>query len=150
MKTREEDRLALLHYFWSVMQFELVRQVRLYLIKLFHLLTWRSGIISSASVTSIFEDLGLGIGNRYVSYAQDEDRKKLRKCRSISILVYTVASVTFQLPATVLVRILGPRLMFFITLGFGLVTMASSCSTFGSSSVDKGISVRHLSLLGSR
>jgi hypothetical protein len=27
-----------------------------------------SGIISSASVTTIFEDLGLGIGNRYVSF----------------------------------------------------------------------------------
>lgn len=26
-----------------------------------------SGIISSASVTTIFEDLGLGVGNRYVS-----------------------------------------------------------------------------------
>lgn len=26
-----------------------------------------SGIISSASVTSIFDDLGLGVGNRYVS-----------------------------------------------------------------------------------
>jgi hypothetical protein len=26
-----------------------------------------SGIISSASVTSIFEDLGLGVGDRYVS-----------------------------------------------------------------------------------
>jgi len=28
-----------------------------------------SGIISSASVTSIFADLGLGVGNRYVSFA---------------------------------------------------------------------------------
>lgn len=28
-----------------------------------------SGIISSASVTTIFEDLGLGVGNRYVSFA---------------------------------------------------------------------------------
>jgi hypothetical protein len=27
-----------------------------------------SGIISSASVTSIFEDLGLGVGNRYVGF----------------------------------------------------------------------------------
>lgn len=27
-----------------------------------------SGIISSASVTTIFEDLGLGVGNRYVSF----------------------------------------------------------------------------------
>jgi hypothetical protein len=30
-----------------------------------------SGIISSASVTSIFEDLGLGVGNRYVSFLSD-------------------------------------------------------------------------------
>lgn len=28
-----------------------------------------SGIISSASVTTIFEDLGLGLGNRYVSFS---------------------------------------------------------------------------------
>lgn len=31
-----------------------------------NLLIFRSGIISSASVTSIFGDLGLGVGNRYV------------------------------------------------------------------------------------
>ncbi len=69
-----------------------------------------SGIISSASVTSIFEDLGLGVGNRY----------------SVSILVYTVASVTFQLPATLLVRFLGPRVMFScITVMFGVITMVS-------------------------
>lgn len=67
-----------------------------------------SGIISSASVTSIFEDLGLGEGDRY----------------SVSILVYTVASVTFQLPATLLVRALGPRVMFgCITVAFGIITM---------------------------
>ncbi|KAL3421325.1 major facilitator superfamily transporter [Phlyctema vagabunda] len=70
-----------------------------------------SGIISSASVTSIFEDLGLGVGNRY----------------SVSILVYTVSSVAFQLPATVAVRILGPRLMFSgITIAFGLITMCTA------------------------
>lgn len=69
-----------------------------------------SGIISSASVTSIFADLGLGVGNRY----------------SVSILVYTVASVTFQLPATLLVRALGPRVMFgCITVAFGIITMVS-------------------------
>jgi hypothetical protein len=62
-------------------------------------------------VTSIFSDLGLGVGNRY----------------SVSILVYTVASVTFQLPATVLVRTLGPRVMFsLITVSFGIVTMVSA------------------------
>jgi len=69
-----------------------------------------SGIISSASVTTIFEDLGLGVGNRY----------------SVSILVYTVASVTFQLPATLLVRYLGPRIMFgCVTVMFGIITMVS-------------------------
>ncbi|CAG8957491.1 hypothetical protein HYFRA_00011473 [Hymenoscyphus fraxineus] len=70
-----------------------------------------SGIISSASVTSIFADLGLGVGDRY----------------SVAILVYTVASVTFQLPATIAVRFLGPRLMFsFITVGFGVITMCTA------------------------
>ncbi|RDL38432.1 uncharacterized protein BP5553_02772 [Venustampulla echinocandica] len=73
-----------------------------------------SGIISSASVTTIFEDLGLGVGNRY----------------SVAILVYTVASVAFQLPATIAVRIFGPRLVFsIITVGFGLVTMCTAFIT---------------------
>ncbi|PVH82926.1 retrograde regulation protein 2 [Cadophora sp. DSE1049] len=73
-----------------------------------------SGIISSASVTTIFEDLGLGVGNRY----------------SVSILVYTVASVTFQLPATLLVRFLGPRIVFSgITVGFGVVTLCTAFIT---------------------
>lgn len=34
-----------------------------------------SGIISSASVTSIFTDLELGVGNRYVSLTMYEDRR---------------------------------------------------------------------------
>lgn len=69
-----------------------------------------SGIISSASVTSIFEDLDLGRGNRY----------------SVAILVYTVSSVMFQLPATLLVRYLGPRVMFGgITVMFGVITLVS-------------------------
>ena len=46
-----------------------------------------SGIISSASVTSMLEDLGLDQGNRY----------------SVSILIFTVASVCFQLPAVIAV-----------------------------------------------
>lgn len=67
-------------------------------------------------MTSIFSDLGLGVGNRY----------------SVSILVYTVASVTFQLPATVLVRMLGPRVMFsLITVSFGIITMVSAKSKEG-------------------
>ena len=67
-----------------------------------------SGIISSASVTSMLKDLGLDHGNRY----------------SISILIFTVASVCFQLPATLAVRIVGPRLFFtVITFSFGLITL---------------------------
>ncbi|KAL8662279.1 MAG: hypothetical protein Q9168_008284 [Polycauliona sp. 1 TL-2023] len=70
-----------------------------------------SGIISSASVTSMLPDLGLDQGNRY----------------SVSILIFTVASVCFQLPATLAVRILGPRIFFpLITFSFGLVTMCTA------------------------
>ena len=69
-----------------------------------------SGIISSASVTSMFEDLGLQ-GHRY----------------SVSILIFTVASVCFQLPATIAVRIIGPRIFFAsITLCFGLITLCTA------------------------
>ncbi|KAI9647689.1 hypothetical protein NHQ30_004074 [Ciborinia camelliae] len=72
-----------------------------------------SGIISSASVAdNFFTDLGLNVGNRY----------------SVSILVYTVASVTFQLPATLCVKMCGPRLVFsLITVGFGIIT---TCTAF--------------------
>ncbi|KAL9600849.1 MAG: hypothetical protein Q9219_002891 [cf. Caloplaca sp. 3 TL-2023] len=70
-----------------------------------------SGIISSASVTSMLHDLGLDQGNRY----------------SVSILIFTVASVCFQLPATLAVRILGPRPFFaLITLSFGLITLCTA------------------------
>ena len=70
-----------------------------------------SGIISSASVTSMLKDLGLDQGNRY----------------SVSILIFTVASVCFQLPATLAVRIVGPRLFFaFVTFGFGLITLCTA------------------------
>lgn len=69
-----------------------------------------SGIISSASVTSMVEDLGLE-GNRY----------------SVSILIFTVASICFQLPATLAVRILGPRIYFAVaTSGFGLITLCTA------------------------
>ena len=72
-----------------------------------------SGIISSASVTSMLSDLGLDQGNRY----------------SVSILIFTVASVCFQLPATIAVRIVGPRIFFtFVTICFGLITLV--CSLF--------------------
>lgn len=70
-----------------------------------------SGIISSASVTSMLNDLGLDQGNRY----------------SVSILIFTVASVCFQLPATLAVRILGPRSFFaLITFSFGLITLCTA------------------------
>ena len=67
-----------------------------------------SGIISSASVTSMLQDLGLDRDNRF----------------SVSILIFTVASVCFQLPATIAVRLLGPRIFFTCTtIGFGLITL---------------------------
>lgn len=70
-----------------------------------------SGIISSASVTSMLKDLGLDQGNRY----------------SVSILIFTVSSVCFQLPATLAVRIVGPRIFFAgITLAFGLITLCTA------------------------
>lgn len=73
-----------------------------------------SGIISSASVTSMLKDLGLNQGNRY----------------SVSILIFTVASVFFQLPATLAVRILGPRIFFAVTtFGFGLITLCTAFIT---------------------
>lgn len=69
-----------------------------------------SGVISSASVTSMPADLDL-TGNRY----------------SVSIFIFTIASIAFQLPATVAVRTLGPRLWFaLITCAFGLVTLCTA------------------------
>ncbi|KAL9101140.1 MAG: hypothetical protein Q9163_003565 [Psora crenata] len=69
-----------------------------------------SGIISSASVTSMPKDLGLE-GNRY----------------SVCILIFTVASVCFQLPATLAVRFLGPRIFFSTaTIGFGVITICTA------------------------
>lgn len=67
-----------------------------------------SGIISSAAVTSMLSDLELKQGNRY----------------SLSILIFTVSSVCFQLPATIAVRLVGPRRFFTIsTISFGLITL---------------------------
>ena len=67
-----------------------------------------SGLISSASVTSMLSDLGLDQGNRF----------------SLSILIFTVAGVCFQLPATIAVRLIGPRIFFaFVTFGFGLISL---------------------------
>lgn len=72
-----------------------------------------SGIISSASVTSMLKDLDLAQGNRY----------------SVSILIFTVASVCCQLPATIAVRLLGPRIFLAgATFSFGLITLVGTNS----------------------
>ncbi|KAL1643310.1 hypothetical protein SLS58_004981 [Diplodia intermedia] len=69
-----------------------------------------SGVISSASVTSMLADLDLDKGNRY----------------SVSIFIFTIASIFFQLPSTVAVRTFGPRRWFsFITCCFGLITLCT-------------------------
>lgn len=69
-----------------------------------------SGILSSASVTSMPQDLGL-TGNRF----------------SVSIFIFTVSSIIFQLPSTVLVRIVGPRPFFATaTFCFGLITFCTA------------------------
>ena len=69
-----------------------------------------SGVISSASVTSMPADLDL-TGDRF----------------SISIFIFTIASIAFQLPSTIAVRTFGPRLWFsFITMSFGLITMCTA------------------------
>jgi sugar phosphate permease len=70
-----------------------------------------SGVISSASVTSMLHDLELDVGNRY----------------SVSIFIFTIASIAFQLPSTIAVRTFGPRNWFaFITFCFGIITMSTA------------------------
>lgn len=72
-----------------------------------------SGIISSASVTSMPQDLGL-TGDRF----------------SVSIFIFTVSSIIFQLPSTILVRIVGPRPFFATaTFCFGLITFCTAFIT---------------------
>lgn len=69
-----------------------------------------SGVLSSASVTSMLSDLDLDQGNRF----------------SVAIFIFTVASIAFQLPSTIAVRIFGPRRWFsLITCCFGLITLCS-------------------------
>ncbi|EEH33674.2 hypothetical protein PAAG_04723 [Paracoccidioides lutzii Pb01] len=69
-----------------------------------------SGIISSGSVTSMMTDLSLE-GTRY----------------SVAIFIFTISSVVFQLPSTVAVRFIGPRIWFsLITMFFGLITMCTA------------------------
>lgn len=75
-----------------------------------------SGIISSAAVTSMPTDLDFALAttNRY----------------SIAIMVFTLTSVIFELPATVAVRFFGPRLWFStITVAFGLITLCTAFIT---------------------
>lgn len=70
-----------------------------------------SGVISSASVTSMLSDLELDISNRY----------------SVSIFIFTIASIAFQLPATISVRVFGPRLFFSASaLAFGTITFCTA------------------------
>ncbi|EME87826.1 uncharacterized protein MYCFIDRAFT_184710 [Pseudocercospora fijiensis CIRAD86] len=70
-----------------------------------------SGIISSASVTSMLSDLELDRDGRY----------------SVSIFIFTISSIAFQLPSTIAVRRIGPRIWFsFITFSFGLITMCTA------------------------
>ncbi|KAI1306387.1 retrograde regulation protein 2 [Xylaria venustula] len=69
-----------------------------------------SGVLSSAAVTSLPTDLDL-TGNRF----------------SVSIFIFTIASIAFQLPSTLAVRTFGPRLWFsFITFSFGIITMSTA------------------------
>ncbi|KAK3989932.1 high-affinity nicotinic acid transporter [Cladorrhinum sp. PSN332] len=69
-----------------------------------------SGVISSAAVTSMLSDLGLDQGNRF----------------SVAIFVFTISSIAFQLPSTIAVRIVGPRIWFtLITLAFGIITLCA-------------------------
>ncbi|KAJ5677380.1 Major facilitator superfamily domain general substrate transporter [Penicillium maclennaniae] len=70
-----------------------------------------SGILSSAAVTSMLSDLQLDQGSRY----------------SVSIFIFTIASVVFQLPCTVAVRFVGPRAwLATITFVFGLLTLCTA------------------------
>ncbi|KAI9373169.1 major facilitator superfamily domain-containing protein [Aspergillus egyptiacus] len=69
-----------------------------------------SGILASASVTTMLDDLDLQ-GTRY----------------SVSIFIFTVASIVFQLPSTIAVRWVGPRIWFAaITFCFGLITLCTA------------------------
>ena len=70
-----------------------------------------SSILSSASVTSLLSDLELAAGNRF----------------AVAVFIFTLASVACQLPATVAVRLVGPRPFFTATtLAFGLLTLCTA------------------------
>lgn len=66
-----------------------------------------SGVMSSASATSMPTDLGL-VGGRY----------------STAIWIVTLAQVVFKLPATIAMRLIGPPIFFTATtICFGLITL---------------------------
>lgn len=72
-----------------------------------------SSVLSAAAVTSMPDDLSL-TGDRY----------------SIAIFITTIASICCQLPATVTMRLIGPRLFFsIVTVAFGLVTSCTAWIT---------------------
>ncbi|OAL44182.1 MFS general substrate transporter [Pyrenochaeta sp. DS3sAY3a] len=59
----------------------------------------------------MLSDLELNVGNRY----------------SVSIFIFTIASIAFQLPSTIAVRTFGPRIWFsFITICFGIITLCTA------------------------
>lgn len=69
-----------------------------------------SGILSSASVTTMQKDLNLQ-GSHY----------------SVSVFIFTIASVVFNLPSTMCVRFIGPRIWFAaITFCFGIITLCTA------------------------
>ncbi|KAG8170309.1 hypothetical protein KVR01_001054 [Diaporthe batatas] len=66
-----------------------------------------SGIMSSASATSMPQDIGL-VGGRY----------------STAVWIVTLAQVVFKLPATIAMRFVGPPIFFTLaTVLFGLITL---------------------------
>lgn len=70
-----------------------------------------SGILSSAAVTSMLKDL----------------EPNQSSCYSISIFIFTIASVVIQLPCTIAERFAGPRIWFAtITFIFGLLTLCTA------------------------
>lgn len=72
-----------------------------------------SGIMSSASATSMPTDLGL-VGDRY----------------STAIWIVTLAQVVFKLPATIAMRFVGPPIFFTCTtILFGLITLCMAYVT---------------------
>lgn len=71
-------------------------------------------LISYDNFIGMLSDLELDKGNRY----------------AVSIFIFTIASIVFQLPSTIAVRTFGPRIWFsFITFCFGVVTLCTAFIT---------------------